>query len=116
MPEVGAVGLSEEEAEKKGIEIEVGDFPYSINGLAMVRGEIDGAVKIISDARYGEILGVHIVGANATDLVGEAALAMQLEARVRELAYSIRVHPTFSESLVDAARDSEGWALYLPRR
>lgn len=116
IPEVGAVGLSEEEAEEDGIEVEVGDFPYSINGLAMARDEMGGAVKIISDARYGEILGVHIVGAHATELVGEAVLAMQLEATARELARSIRVHPTFSESVVDAARDAENWALYLPRR
>lgn len=116
IPQVGAVGLSEEEAEERGIEVDVGDFPYSINGLAMARNEMSGAVKIISDARYGEILGVHIVGANATELVGEAVLAMQLEATVPELARSIRVHPTFSESVVDAARDAENWALYLPKR
>jgi len=116
MPEVGSVGLSEEEAEEQGIEVDVGDFPYSINGLGMVRNELTGAVKIIADARYGEILGVHIVGANATDLVGEAVLAMQLEATAKELARSIRVHPTYSEAVVDAARDAQNWALYLPRR
>jgi dihydrolipoamide dehydrogenase len=116
IPEVGAVGLSEEEVEKQGMDVEVGIFPYSINGLAMSRNEMDGAVKIISDARYGEILGVHIVGANATELVGEAVLAMQLEASTRELARSIRVHPTFSENVVDAARDAANWALYLPRQ
>jgi dihydrolipoamide dehydrogenase len=116
LPEVGAVGLSEEEVEARGLDVEVGVFPYSINGLAMCRNEMDGAVKIISDARYGEILGVHIVGANATELVGEAVLAMQLEASARELARSIRVHPTFSENLVDAARDAAKWALYLPRQ
>ena len=102
--------------QEQGIEVDVGDFPYSINGLAMVRNELTGAVKIIADARYGEILGVHIVGANATDLVGEAVLAMQLEATAKELARSIRVHPTYSEAVVDAARDARNWALYLPRR
>jgi dihydrolipoamide dehydrogenase len=116
IPQVGAVGLSEEDAEEKGIDVEVGDFPYSIDGLAMVRDEMMGAVKVVSDPRHGEILGVHIVGANATELVGEAVLAMQLESTARELAYSIRVHPTFSESVVDAARDALNWALYLPRR
>lgn len=116
IPEVGSVGLSEEEAEKKGLEIEVGTFPYAINGLAMVRGEAEGSVKIISDSQFGEILGVHIVGAGATDLVGEAVLAMQLEATVNELARSIRLHPTYSETVVDAARDTAGWALYLPKR
>jgi dihydrolipoamide dehydrogenase len=116
LPEVGAVGLSEEEAEKKGMELEVGSFPYAVNGLAMVRNEVEGSVKVVSDAQYGEILGVHIVGAGATDLVGEAVLAMQLEATVNELARSIRVHPTFSETVVDAARDAASWALYLPKR
>jgi dihydrolipoamide dehydrogenase len=114
-PEMGAVGLSEEDAEKQGYDVETGVFPYAINGLAMVRNEVDGAVKIVSDARYGEILGVHIVGSNATELAGEAVLAMQLEATAQELARSIRVHPTFSEAVVDAARDANNWALYLPR-
>jgi len=115
IPQVGSVGLSEEEAEKKGLDVEVGDFPYAINGVAMAYDEMAGAVKIVSDSRYGEILGVHIVGANATDLVGEAVLAMQLECTVKELANSIRVHPTFSESVVDSSRDVLNWALYLPR-
>ena len=116
IPQVGSVGLSEEEAEKRGMDIEVGDFPYAINGMAMACNEMSGAVKIISDSRYGEILGVHIVGANATDMIAEAVLAMQLEATVRELAHSIRVHPTFSESVVEASRDCLEWALYLPKR
>ena len=87
-----------------------------VRTLGCPKNEVDGAVKIISDARYGEILGVHIVGAHATELVGEAVLAMQLEASPRELARSIRVHPTFSENVVDAARDAANWALYLPRQ
>ncbi|MGC8603601.1 MAG: dihydrolipoyl dehydrogenase [Desulfomonilaceae bacterium] len=115
MPEVGSVGLSEEEAEAKGLNVEVGTFPYSINGLAMLRDEMSGSVKIVSDADFGEILGVHIVGANATELVGEAVMAMQLEGTVKELAESIRCRPTFAESVVDAARDVLNWALYLPR-
>lgn len=116
IPQVAAVGISEEEAEARGLDVVVGDFPYSIGGLPLCRDETQGAVKVISEARYGEILGVHIVGADATELIGEAVLAMQLEARINELAYSIRVHPTFSEGLVDAARDSAKWALYLPKR
>jgi dihydrolipoamide dehydrogenase len=115
IPQVGAVGLSEEQAEKKGIDVEIGDFPYAINGLAMAYDQMVGAVKIVSEPRYGEILGVHIVGANATELIGEAVLAMQLECTLKELANSIRVHPTFSESIVDAGRDALNWALYLPR-
>jgi dihydrolipoamide dehydrogenase len=114
-PEMGSVGLSEEDAEKKGFDVETGVFPYAINGMAMCRNQVDGAVKIVSDAQYGEILGVHIVGSNATEIIGDAVTAMQLEATVQELARGIRVHPTFSEAVVDAARDAGNWALYLPR-
>lgn len=115
-PEMGSVGLSEEEAEKKGHEVEVGSFPYAINGYAMLRGEVDGAVKMVTDAGTGEILGVHIVGSAASELIGEAVLAMQLECTAAELAKGFRVHPAFSETVVDAARDAVGWALYLPKR
>ncbi|MBI4766990.1 MAG: dihydrolipoyl dehydrogenase [Deltaproteobacteria bacterium] len=115
-PEMAAVGISEEEAGKQGIDINVGYFPYPVNGLAMVRGQVDGAVKIISEAQYGQILGVHIVGADATELIGEAVMALQLECTVDELAHSIRLHPTFSECLMDASRDAASWALYLPPR
>jgi dihydrolipoamide dehydrogenase len=116
IPEVGAVGLSEEEAEKQGREVETGSFPYAINGLAMARNEMAGDVKIVFDPEFGEILGVHIVGAGATELIGEAVLAMQLECTVKELAAGFRAHPTYSEAVVDAARDAMGWALYLPKR
>lgn len=116
IPQMGAVGMSEEEAEKKGLDVEIGGFPYSINGYAMLRGEVDGAVKIVSDAGTGEILGVHIVGSGATETIGEAVLAMQLECTVAELARGVRPHPAFCETVVDAARDAAGWALYLPRR
>ena len=114
-PEMGSVGLSEEDAEKKSFDVETGVFPYAINGMAMARNQVDGAVKIVSDSQYGEILGVHIVGSNATEIIGDAVTAMQLEATVQELARGIRVHPTFSEAVVDAARDAGNWALYLPR-
>ncbi|RPH50864.1 MAG: dihydrolipoyl dehydrogenase [Desulfobacteraceae bacterium] len=115
IPQVGAVGLSEEEAEKKGYDVKTGEFPYAINGLAMGHGLTEGSVKVVSDAKDGDLLGVHIVGENATELIGEAVLAMQFECSVDELAHSIRVHPSCSETLVDAARDSDGWALYLPK-
>ncbi|EMS81476.1 dihydrolipoyl dehydrogenase [Desulfotignum phosphitoxidans] len=114
-PEMGSVGLSEDEAEEKGYDVETGAFPYAVNGLAMVRNQVDGAVKVVFDTKYGEILGVHIVGSNATEVIGEAVMAMQLECTVQELARSIRVHPTFSEAVVDAARDAGGWALFLPK-
>ncbi len=115
IPEVGAVGLSEDEAEDMGHEVETGDFPFSINGLAMSYGELEGAVKIVSDAEYGEILGVHIVGGRAAELIWGAVLAMRLESTAEDLARSILVHPTFSESIAMAAQDVLGWALYLPK-
>ena len=114
--QMGSVGLSEEQAERQGREVEVGSFPYAINGYAMLRGEVDGAVKVVADAGTGEILGVHIVGSQASELIGEAVLAMQLECTVHEFAKGFRVHPAFCETVVDAFRDTEGWALYLPKR
>ena len=91
------VPLGKADIKKEGAE--VGDFPYSINGLAMARGEMAGAVKVVTYAKFGAILGVHIVGQNATELVGEAVMVMQLEATVNELANSIRVHPTISDNV-----------------
>jgi dihydrolipoamide dehydrogenase len=115
-PQVGAVGLSEEEAKKQGYKVKVGGFPYSVNGLAMGRGEVEGGVKIVTEEGTGDVLGVHIVGAGAADLIGEGVMAMQFECSAEELAHSIRMHPTFSECIMDAGRDASGWALYLPKR
>lgn len=115
-PEVASVGLTEEQAENQDLDIDVGYFPYAINGYAIARHETFGAVKIIADAKYRIIYGVHIVGPHATELIGEAVLAMQLEYTTDELAAGMRIHPTFSEAVVDAARDAEKWALYLPKK
>jgi len=115
-PEVASVGLTEEEAENQDLDVTTGEFPYAINGLAMSVNEMSGSVKVVIDDQYGKILGVHIVGPNANELIGEAVVAMQFEYTVAELAAGIRVHPTFSENVVDAARDAQGWALYLPKR
>jgi dihydrolipoamide dehydrogenase len=115
-PEVASVGLTEEQAENQDLDIDVGYFPYSINGYSIARNETFGAVKIVADTEYRIIYGVHIVGPHATELIGEAVLAMQLEYTTEELAASMRIHPTFSEAVVDAARDADKWALYLPRK
>ncbi|KIX11127.1 dihydrolipoyl dehydrogenase [Dethiosulfatarculus sandiegensis] len=115
IPQVAAVGLSEDQAEDQGYDVEIGEFPYSINGLAMSLNQMAGSVRIVADSKYGEILGMHIVGAGATENIGEGVLAMQLECTANELARGLRPHPTFSETVVDAARDVGGWALYLPR-
>ena len=115
-PEVASVGLTEEQAENKDLDIDVGYFPYAINGYSIARNETFGAVKIVADSEYRIIYGVHIVGPHATELIGEAVLAMQLEYTTEELAASMRIHPTFSEAVVDAARDADEWALYLPKK
>jgi dihydrolipoamide dehydrogenase len=115
-PEVASVGLTEEQAENQDLDIDVGYFPYSINGYAIARHETFGAVKIVADSEYRIIYGVHIVGPHATELIGEAVLAMQLEYTTEELAAGMRIHPTFSEAVVDAARDADKWALYLPKK
>ena len=116
IPEAASVGMTEEEAEAEGYEVEIGECPISVNGVAMAYGEQDGTVKVITDSEYGEILGIHIVGSNATELIWGATMAMQMEATAEDLAYSLAVHPTFSETVAMAGQDAMGWALYLPRR
>lgn len=116
IPEAASVGITEEEADEQDMDVEVGECPISVNGVAMAYGEPDGTVKVISDSEYGEILGVHIVGSNATELIWGASMALQMEATVEDLAYCMAVHPTFSETIAMAGQDALGWALYLPRR
>ena len=114
-PQVGSVGLSEEEAEEAGYDVETGNFPCSVNGLAAGYGEVDGATKVVWDTETQDILGIHIVALNATEMMGEAVMALQLECGTDEIAHSIRIHPTISETIMDAARDAGKWALYLPK-
>ena len=108
-PQMAAVGLTEDEAEEQGYEVETGDFPLAINGLAMARDEGLGAVKIVSESKYGEVLGMHLVGPQACELIGEGVAALQGELTVSELAKGMRMHPTFSEAVFEAARDV-AWA------
>ena len=113
-PEVAAVGLTEKGARDLGHEIRVGKFPFAANGKAGILGERTGFVKIVSEAKYGEILGVHLFGPHATDLIGEAALAMRLEATAMDISRTIHPHPTLTEALMEAALDVEGIALHIP--
>ena len=114
--EAASVGISEDEADDLDIDVVVGEFPYAINGFSMAINDIKGTVRVVACEKYGKILGVQIVGPNATELIGEAVTAMQFEYTISELARSIHVHPTLSENVVDAARAAEGWALYLPKQ
>lgn len=112
-PEVASVGLTERAAKEQGYTVKVGKFPFMALGKARILGKTDGFVKIVSDAKYDEILGVHIIGAHATDLIAEACIAMRLEATTEELAHTIHAHPTLSESMLEAAHATLGHALHM---
>jgi dihydrolipoamide dehydrogenase len=107
-PEVASIGLTEAQVKEKKIEYKVGKFPFSANGRARTSGETDGFVKIIRDAKYGEILGAHIVGAHATELIHELAVARENEFTVEEIELAIHAHPTLSEAIAEATLDAMG--------
>ncbi len=110
-PEIGSVGLTEAAAKEKGYTVKVGKFPFTANSRASIVGQHEGFVKIVTDAKYGEILGVHIIGPNATELIAESVLALEMECTAEELANIIHAHPTLSESMLDAANAVFGMAL-----
>ena len=110
-PQIGSAGLTEAQAKEKGHEIKVGKFPFAGNSKATIVDSHDGFVKIVSDAKYGEILGVHILGPQATELIAEAVVALELEGTVEELMFTIHAHPTLSEALLDAYGAVEGMAI-----
>ena len=112
-PEVASVGLTEEQA-KKTYDIHIGRFPLRGNGKALILNETEGMVKIIADKKYGEVLGVHILGPHATDMISEAVLGMTMEMTVEELAHAIHPHPTVSESIMEAALTIAGGAIHMP--
>ena len=114
IPEVAAVGLTEDQAVDAGYDVEVSNVPFATNPRAMGLGEVEGGIKLVADRRRGRLLGVHIVGHRATELIAEAALALQLEALPEDLAWAIRIHPTLSESTVEAGRAALGQALNVP--
>lgn len=112
-PEVGSLGLTERAAKEAGYELKVGSFPFSAVGKAKVINDTSGFVKIVSDAQYGEILGVHIIGPHATDLIAEVGPMLKLECTVEELATTIHAHPTLSEAIVEAAHATLGHAIHM---
>ena len=110
-PQIGSAGLTETQAKEKGYEVKVGKFPFAGNAKATILGNHDGFVKIVSDAKYGEILGVHILGVQATELIAEAVAVMELEGTVEEMMFTIHAHPTLTESLLDAYGAVNGMAI-----
>jgi dihydrolipoamide dehydrogenase len=116
IPEVASVGLTEKQAREKVGEIRVGKFPFAANSKATILGEREGFIKIITDAKYGEILGVHMLGPHVTDLIAEPVLAMNLEATAEDIAHSIHAHPTLTEAMGEAALDVLGKVIHMPPR
>jgi dihydrolipoamide dehydrogenase len=110
-PEIGSVGLTETRAKEAGYNVKVGKFPFTANSRASIVGQHEGFIKIVSDADYGEILGVHIIGPQATELIAEAVAAIQLETTVEELMWTIHAHPTLAEAMLDASNSVYGLAI-----
>jgi dihydrolipoamide dehydrogenase len=112
-PEVATVGLTEEAARQQGYDVQVGKFPFRANGKALAQGEHDGLVKVVAESKYGQVLGVHIAGPHASDLIQEGTLALMLETTLDELEATIHPHPTLSEALAEAALAARGHALHI---
>jgi len=110
-PQISSVGLTEAKARELGLQIKVGKFPFAGNSKATILGSHDGFVKVVADAKFGEILGVHIIGPFATELIAEAVTAMELEATVEEMMFTIHAHPTVYEALLDGFASVEGMAI-----
>lgn len=112
-PEVASVGLTEAKAKDAGYDVKVGKFPFSASGKARILGETDGFVKIVSEKKYDEVLGVHIIGPHATELLAEACVAMALEATAESIANTIHAHPTVSESVMEAAEGVHDLTIHM---
>jgi len=112
-PEVASVGISEEQAKEEGWEVKIGRFPFLANGKAQSLGETEGFVKVIADGRTYEILGVHIIGPEATDLIPEATLAVKHRMNVKQIAETIHAHPTLSEAFWEAVKDVSKVAIHI---
>lgn len=112
-PEVGSVGLTEAKAREKGYDVAVGKFPFTALGKARILGKTGGFVKIVREKRYDELLGVHIVGPHATDLIAEACVALSHEATVESVLKTIHAHPTLSEAVMEAAHAAHGAAIHI---
>jgi dihydrolipoamide dehydrogenase len=112
-PEVASIGVTEDQAKERKLDYQVGRFPFSANGRARTTGETEGFVKIIRDKKYGEILGAHIVGSHASEILHELAVARQNEYTVEEVDLAIHAHPTLSEAIAEAALDSMGRVIHI---
>jgi dihydrolipoamide dehydrogenase len=112
-PEVASVGLTEQKARDEGYDVKVAKFLFSASGKARILGEEEGFVKVVSETKYDELLGVHIVGPHATELIAEACVAMQLESTAEELGRTMHAHPTISEAVMEAAEGIHGLTIHM---
>ena len=112
-PQIGSVGLTEAKAKEAGFQVKVGKFPFTANSKASIMNQHEGFIKVVSDAKFGEILGVHIIGPVATEIIAEAVTALELEGTVEDLMFTIHAHPTVSEGLLDAFSAVEGEAINI---
>lgn len=112
-PGVASVGLTERAARDKGIEVRVGRFPFMASGRALASGETEGFVKLVFDAKYGELLGAHLIGSQATELIAELVMAKKLEATEDEIMHAMHPHPTYSESVMEAAGQGLGESVHI---
>ena len=112
-PQIASVGLTEAKARESGYDIKVGKFPFSASGKASAAGHADGFVKVIYDARYGEFLGCHIIGHDATELIAEAVTARELETTYHEILEAVHPHPTLSEAVLEATRAAIGASINI---
>jgi dihydrolipoamide dehydrogenase len=115
-PEIATVGLTEVQAKEQGVPIKVGRFPFSVLGRAMSIGETEGFVKVLTDTKTGRVVGIHIVGPNASDLISEAALALEVVATAEDIALTVHPHPTLGEALMEAAAHSLGHSVHIANR
>jgi len=112
-PEIASVGYTEKAAKEAGYEVKVGKFPFSASGKASAAGAKDGFVKVIFDAKYGEFLGAHLIGANVTEMIAEVVVARKLETTGHEMIKTIHPHPTMSEAIMEACADAYGEVIHL---
>jgi dihydrolipoamide dehydrogenase len=115
-PEIATVGLGEQQAKEKGIEIRVGKFPFAALGRAMAVNETDGFIKVVADKNTHEILGVHIVGPSATDLISEGSLALEMHAFLEDVGLTVHPHPTLGEGMMEASQNALGQAIHVINR
>jgi dihydrolipoamide dehydrogenase len=112
-PEVASVGMTERQAREAGHKLKVGKFPYAAVSKAAILGTREGFIKVVSDERYGEILGVHMIGPRATETIAEAVMAMRLEGTVDDIAHTIHAHPTLAEGMGEAGHAAVDWAIHI---